>query len=292
MTRSLSPFNTHPWTVELAELLESAAVEPVWSYVLDVLQESFNISSLSVILYSGDTMPEAKFSRAMDDPHGKRIAAYLQGAYLLDPFFDAIQKSRMSGCYALSEVAPDRFMDGQYYKGFFTKYGLKDEVNLFFPLDSEQTVAISLGRSLGSRLFGARALSFLSSVNPFLRKLVERLVIDESQLITHLDRGVRSLVHARLKRALETAGRSLLSPREKDVLDHLLRGFSAKATAEYLNVTQGTVRLHRHNLYAKLEVTSQSELFALVLEALVEFNNEGTEDSLASRIASRRGNTA
>ncbi len=291
MAQPPSPLNAHSWTVELAELLENASVERVWNYVLDVLHENFRISSLIVILYSGDTMPDVKFARAMDDPEGKRIAAYLQGAYLLDPFFAEIQKSRVSGCYTLAQFAPDGFRDGQYYNDFFTKHGLEDEVNLLFPLDPEQTVAISLGRSLGSRPFGTRALSFLTSVSPFLRRLIDRLLTDESQVVQQLDRRVRAIAHARLKRALENAGKSLLSPREKDVLDYVLRGFSAKATARHLEVAPGTVRLHRHNLYAKLGVTSHSELFAMVLDALVAFNSEGSEDPLASLIRSR-GNTS
>jgi DNA-binding CsgD family transcriptional regulator len=103
-----------------------------------------------------------------------------------------------------------------------------------------------------------------------------------------LDGGVRALFHAKLKVALENAGRSILSHREKDVLDCSLRGFSAKATAKQLNVSAGTVRLHRHNMYAKLEVTSQSELFALVLKALTDANSETVEDPLALLIDSRR----
>jgi DNA-binding CsgD family transcriptional regulator len=288
MTRRNSAIDSHAWTGALAALLESAALERVWDYVLDVLHRSFNVSSLSVVTYAGDTMPAATFFRAMDDPEGLRIRAYLQGAYLLDPFFHAVQNARISGCYALSQVAPDGFKDGQYYKTFFARYGLEDEVDLLFPLDAGQTVALAFGRSLGSRRFGAGALAFLSGASEFFSKLAERSVMDGSKKMTDLDGGVRALFHTKLKAALENAGRSLLSPREKNVLDYSLRGFSAKATAKHLNVSAGTVRLHRHNIYAKLEVTSQSELFALVLKALTDANSETVEDPLALLIASRR----
>jgi DNA-binding CsgD family transcriptional regulator len=232
-------------------------------------------------------MPAATFFRAIEGPEGLRIRAYLQGAYLLDPFFHAVQNARISGCYALAQVAPDGFKDGQYYKTFFAKYGLEDEVDLLFPLEAGQTVALAFGRSVGSRRFGAGALAFLSGASEFFSKLAERSVMDGSKK-TELDGGVRALFHTKLKVALENAGRSLLSPREKDVLDYSLRGFSAKATAKHLNVSAGTVRLHRHNIYAKLDVTSQSELFALVLRALTDANSETVEDPLALLIASRR----
>ena len=80
MARPNSSIDSHAWTGALGALLESAALERVWDYVLDVLQRSFNVSSLSVVVYAGDAMPVATFFRAMDDPEGLRIRAYLQGA--------------------------------------------------------------------------------------------------------------------------------------------------------------------------------------------------------------------
>jgi DNA-binding CsgD family transcriptional regulator len=288
MARPTSPIDSHAWTGELGALLESAPLESAWDYVVNVLHRSFNISSLSVVVYAGDTMPVATYFRAMDDPEGLRIKAYLQGAYLLDPFFHAAQNPRLSGCYTLAQVAPSGFKDGEYFKTFFARYGLEDEVDLLFPLHGGQTVALAFGRSLGSRRFGAEVRAFLWDVSEFFSKLAERSVMDCSNKMASLDGGVRALFHAKLKVALGNAGRSILSHREKDVLDCSLRGFSAKATAKQLNVSAGTVRLHRHNMYAKLKVTSQSELFALVLKALTDANSETVEDPLALLIDSRQ----
>ena len=41
-----------------------------------------------------------------------------------------------------------------------------------------------------------------------------------------------------------------------------------KPTASQMNISSETVRMHRKNLYLKLEVGSQSELFALFIEWL------------------------
>src|SRR5690349_13737133 len=109
MARPGSSVDSSAWTGALAALLESTALERVWDYVLDVLQRRFNASRLSVVVYAGDTMPTATFFRAMDDPEGLRMRVYLQGAYLLDPFFHAAQKAGVSGCYTLAQVAPHGF---------------------------------------------------------------------------------------------------------------------------------------------------------------------------------------
>ncbi len=41
-----------------------------------------------------------------------------------------------------------------------------------------------------------------------------------------------------------------------------------KSTASQMDISPETVRMHRKNLYLKLEVGSQSELFALFIEWL------------------------
>ena len=40
--------------------------------------------------------------------------------------------------------------------------------------------------------------------------------------------------------------------------------------ATLLNISVGTVKVHRKNIYAKLEISSQSELFSLFLPLLTQ----------------------
>ncbi|MCY4562930.1 MAG: helix-turn-helix transcriptional regulator, partial [Gammaproteobacteria bacterium] len=62
--------------------------------------------------------------------------------------------------------------------------------------------------------------------------------------------------------------------------DYLLRGYSVKATANRLGISDGTVRIHRHSIYGKLDVKSQTELFALVVEALKLVDPADNDDPL------------
>lgn len=50
-----------------------------------------------------------------------------------------------------------------------------------------------------------------------------------------------------------------LTPREKDVLDQLSRGFSYKEVADHLHIGTGTLQTHVHNIYEKLRVHSRTE---------------------------------
>jgi two-component system response regulator DctR len=59
----------------------------------------------------------------------------------------------------------------------------------------------------------------------------------------------------RLKQALAS-----LSPREREVLDQLVRGHANKKIADNLGITQRTVEFHRANIFEKMGVDSAVEL--------------------------------
>jgi DNA-binding CsgD family transcriptional regulator len=71
--------------------------------------------------------------------------------------------------------------------------------------------------------------------------------------------------------AFQRFGRNLLTPRESEVVEYVLKGHSADATGQLLGISPGTVRIHRRNIYAKLRVSSQGELFSKFISSLKEF---------------------
>lgn len=57
-----------------------------------------------------------------------------------------------------------------------------------------------------------------------------------------------------------------LSPREKDILQWLVKGYSYKMIAENANISQETVKTHLKNVYKKLHVNCATEAVAKVLK--------------------------
>ena len=79
--------------------------------------------------------------------------------------------------------------------------------------------------------------------------------------------GDRTL-HRRLTRCLATFGDGRLTKRERQITQLLLRGHSAKSVARELRIAPGTVMVHKRNLFTKLGITSQYELFSLFISEL------------------------
>jgi DNA-binding CsgD family transcriptional regulator len=59
-----------------------------------------------------------------------------------------------------------------------------------------------------------------------------------------------------------------LTPRQSDILGLALRGHPTAEIARKLGLTEGTVRNHRKEIYAKMDVTTEREIFAMLMAYL------------------------
>lgn len=94
--------------------------------------------------------------------------------------------------------------------------------------------------------------------------------IDEQDLIEAIQKGQDALERAidrRAERAETLALIASLTPREREVLDRIARGFTTRQIAEALGLSPRTVESHRAAIGSKLATTSQAELTRLWLEA-------------------------
>jgi DNA-binding NarL/FixJ family response regulator len=58
--------------------------------------------------------------------------------------------------------------------------------------------------------------------------------------------------------------RGTLTPREQQVLAQAAQGRSNKEVAKRLGISEGTVKIHLHNVYRKTGVRNRTELTSLV----------------------------
>ena len=57
-----------------------------------------------------------------------------------------------------------------------------------------------------------------------------------------------------------------LTPREHEIVDLLIAGLSNKEIAQRLNLVEGTVKVHLHEIYQKVGVKNRTALAALLLQ--------------------------
>ncbi|MFM2481404.1 helix-turn-helix transcriptional regulator [Celerinatantimonas sp. YJH-8] len=189
---------------------------------------------------------------------------YLEGAYLLSPFYDFCMQGG-EGLVSLDEIAPDDFYQSAYHDEYFRFSGLVDEVCFVIQSDHDLCYLISLGRTQTLSKFNHRVLNKCRAYYPLIRSAV--LMHDRQN--APVSRGS----HEPIKTALLNFGEGSLTPREKEVMQLLIRGHSSKESARKLDMSYETERVHRKNIYVKLGVNSQKELLGKLFDQILNPNH-------------------
>ena len=185
---------------------------------------------------------------------------YLSGLYQLDPFFQACQDGVSSGLYRLDEVAPDQFHQSEYYLNYFHANVLEDEVQFILQLPGQGHCRCRwacAGRSVRSSADNWRCSA------PGCWPDATALAVAQPTP----DAGGRAGGGPGARCAESFRGGGVVE-RELEIARLILRGYSSKAMAERLAISPETVKVHRRHLYAKLDISSQPELFSLFLQSL------------------------
>lgn len=207
-----------------------------------------------------------------DFPAEKRkvfVTDYQDGPYLLDPFFLAATQPVAAGLYRMRDLAPDRFYQGEYFRSYYIQTGLAEEVGFFVDMPAGVTVVLSLMRA--EKPFSGRELRSLAELYPVVDACLRRHWADLADQFASTSVGQRGQRRGtRIEQSFHTFGQGVLTPREREVVEHTLKGNSAEAVGRILGISPGTARIHRRNIYAKLRISSQGELFSKFIQTLAQ----------------------
>ena len=115
-----------------------------------------------------------------------------------------------------------------------------------------------------------KEMDLLRAIEPAVRGLGTRHWAAAAEKFPGGRRAERSSAQADppLARALQRFGQSRLSNREREIVTYVLQGHSTESIARHLDISPGTVKIHRKNIYRKLEISTQAQLFATFLSSL------------------------
>lgn len=234
------------------------------------------VDDATVLFYAQGDLPKVVHHENPEARDGGSMERFIAGAFLLDPFYRAAKDHGRFGYFRLSDLAPERFRDSEYYRTWYRNCGFSDECGYVIEVGQDAFVNVALGRLGRSRFSDAHART-LSAVRPSVDALCRLHWAGD----TSRGEGLRRQLHL----ALDNFGSSLLTEREAQVINLVLHGHSTKSVAARLGISGETVKLHRKHAYAKLEVRSQAELFYLFLDSLMSAPNYRGGDTLLTYLA-------
>jgi DNA-binding CsgD family transcriptional regulator len=197
------------------------------------------------------------------------MAPYISGLYLIDPFYIAATSGRQRGVLRMEEIAPEAFAESDYYGMFYKNVNVIDEVRFVIEKHGAELIHVFLERESSHPRYTEDELNMLRGLDNFVTGFVERHW--EWRAMSASVRGEsRAPLAFGLRTVIGNLKNKALTAREIDIVELAVKGHSAKSTAHELKISEGTVINHKRNIYGKLDIGSQSQLFHLFLQALYE----------------------
>ncbi len=211
-----------------------------------------------------------------DSEAAKRaVNRYTEATYVLNPVYNGFLAGLKPGVYKITELAPDAYFSAKVFDEL--KIGIHSEEELGYRTPgwpeglAELIVAIGLPNGELLEISLSRDAS-----EGYDNDSIRRMRIIEP-VISALFKGYWTQARARLSNAvsplllddlLREFGRDKLTSREREVAQLILRGHSGESISLHLEISRSTVKSHRQNIYAKLNVATQQELFTHFLKSL------------------------
>ena len=257
--------------VALAETILKAGGAGFEAALSGFLRRCIDCNNVVLIAFHRVGAPEVLYEQA-DDPVVFRDLhrIYVAGAYLLDPYHDLHLNRIPPGAYRLLDIAPDQFQRSQYYLDYYRQTTLVDELTFVSYPNAETTLNICLGRDSSTpRPFGAQARGVAARITPVVTALANRHWQERRNTPSfESETASEDSLPARLRRILAESHEIRLSQRQAEVALLILQGHSSVSIGLRLGISAQTVKVFRRQLYARCGISSQAELFALLLPLL------------------------
>lgn len=178
----------------------------------------------------------------------------LSSMSLRDILSDIYDQVEIHAYRTMNEFIKD---SNRHFVHFFVSEDILFEQVEEFDTLKEQTTVMSLGENTNLVKAGFKVLDCTMDPKEMSRRLME----------------LQMTWGGAHNKATKKNITSLLSPREKDVLIHIVKGHINKEIAEYLKISLPTVIFHRNNICDKLQTRSVGKLTVYaVLGGLIELN--------------------
>lgn len=248
-----------------ADLLDAIERNDRFTPACALLNRVCGFDNFIVYLFKGSEPPVLLGTSVPEKRLHGQMADFVAGLFLLDPFVLATDRG-LSGLLRLRDIAPEGFHDSEFYHHHYRYTDVCDELRYVIPIDRRRVVHVFVERETGAELFADSERARLMALTPLISSFVVARFkwIDRSSARD----GDRPGNVINLQAVIDRMAGGVLTTREREVVEWMLKGHSARSIAGILGIEEGTVTNHKRNIYFKLEIHSMAQLFDAFLRSL------------------------
>ncbi len=272
------------WNRDISKAIGALGRDEFFPALIEAVNGQVRIDYPQIWLYHKDLPPRVLYHQIPASAVGAQIDQYLEGPYSEDPFYQTSMNQPKSKLYRLSRVTMGKLEQTEYYRDYYSGTGTVDEAVYLSRLHGGNVINLSMMRLSQHGPFSEDEYETLYLLAEPVSELLKSHTEHDDFAITNL---IQPGIDHQIDLAFRTFGESLLSPREKAVLELMLRGYGTDTSATRLEIAVETVRRHRKSIYRKLDVSSQTDLFSLFLNSMSCLGQAAGEDPLSVYMSPR-----
>lgn len=264
-------------SVAAAGIVEAIGSDGFFAKIAEMLEQCIPYEALIVFLYRENSAPIMLdcFKDARNFQTG--LENYLRYTYVINPVYRAYLEGIVPNTYLIAELLSPRHTDqiatsgldirveDNEAIGYRTPGWPKNKTEILTLIGLPENKLIELNFMTAQTGGGtAQCHAFLKSIFPVL----------SSAVVKHFeffgDNIEVSSANPSQEYWFQSFGEDILTTRERSVVKMILTGYSSNAIALRLEISLPTVKSHRRNIYAKLQISSQAELFSLFVQKMMK----------------------
>jgi len=267
---------SNSWVGSIADSIEHINCGTCPAHLIEAIGTLVKFDMAMSVVYSQRGKPFYVCDTFQTEKAKRGLSNYIDSTYILNPTYTAYCEGLESGVYRIRDQSSSNRVNSYHYHTLKIKRIPGEELEYItecWPLNMEEIfIAISLPADEMAEISLLRARSKGGFLDADIDLLNDQLPLIEAvfhqywakaRCYSNLDDSEPPIAHL-----LKNVFHDQLSCRESQVAELVLKGVSGKVIADKLGISITTVKTHRKNIYLKLGITTQTELFSLALNAL------------------------
>ena len=264
--------NPLSWDNHVAQMIERVDSDDLPAQLIAGLSDLVSFTMATMFIMRGQSRPICVFENFPKTVNKIGIENFVSGTYVLNPVYRTHLNGIKQGVYRLRDLAPD----GYFSSGFTETHKVIEapdeeiahltegwprgfeELVLAVPID-DVTIEIDLYKKYKDGGFSQASIEKLSSRMLVIGAIMSKFwQLRSNKLAPNpRDNSINDIY--------DGFGAGVLTRREREVIQYVLRGHSSGSIALNLDISVTTIKTHRKRAYSKLNISSQSELFSMFL---------------------------
>ncbi len=164
--KTILKLDARGWHDHIAQIIGSGDTAQFPAVLVQALRHVVPFDYAVFFAYRGQERPICPYDTFTPQQRIVFVTDYLEGPYLLDPFYQVYVGRMEPGLYRLREIAPDRFYHSEYFRSYYRRTGLAEEIGFLVSLPHDMMLVISLMRAGTSAPFSDRDMNKLRRMEP------------------------------------------------------------------------------------------------------------------------------